>query len=106
MSTFPAVIRFAFLRIKKEHPGWGADVARPRVAERLDLPEEEMPSVSTIGRYWVKFKCKYSWGYTPSCSLTIYPFGQEQRQRKLLWSESCWPGFQTCQVAGIQTLGR
>ena len=56
MSTFPAVIRFAFLRIKKEHPGWGADVARPRVAKRLELPEEEMPSVSTIERYWAKFE--------------------------------------------------
>jgi len=56
MSTFPGVIRFAVLRIKKEHPGWGADVARPRVAERLDLPEEEMPSVSTIERYWAQFK--------------------------------------------------
>jgi transposase-like protein len=56
MSTFPKVIRFAFLRIKKEHPGWGADVARPRVAKRLDRPEEEMPSVSTIERHWAKFK--------------------------------------------------
>ena len=28
MSTFPGVMRFAFLRIKKEHPGWGADVDR------------------------------------------------------------------------------
>jgi len=56
MSTFPGVMRFAFLRIKKEHPGWGADVARPRVAKRLNLPEEEMPSVSTIERNWAKFK--------------------------------------------------
>jgi len=56
MSTFPGVARFTFLRIKKEHPGWGAAVARPRVAERLVLPEEEMPSVSTIERYWAKFE--------------------------------------------------
>jgi hypothetical protein len=56
MSTFPGVIRFALLRIKKEHPGWGAAVARPRVAERLHLPEEEMPSVSTIEKYWAQYK--------------------------------------------------
>lgn len=56
MSTFPSVVRFAFLRIKKEHPGWGAEVARPRVAERLGLPEEALPSVSTIERYWAQFK--------------------------------------------------
>ena len=56
MNTFPGVIRFAFLRIKKEHPGWGADVARPRVAKRLNLPEEEMPSVSTTEKYWAQYK--------------------------------------------------
>jgi hypothetical protein len=56
MSTFPGVVRFAFLRVKKEHPGWGAAVARPRVAERLDLLEEEAPSVSTIEKYWTQFK--------------------------------------------------
>jgi hypothetical protein len=56
MSTFPGVMRFAFLRIKKEHPGWGADVARPRVAERLNMSEEEMPSVSTIEKYWAQYK--------------------------------------------------
>jgi len=55
MSTFPGVIRFAFLRVKKEHPGWGADVARPRVASRLGLSEEEMPCVSTIEKYWAQF---------------------------------------------------
>lgn len=56
MGTFPGIIRFAFLHIKKERPGWGAEVARPRVAERLDLPEEEMPSVSTIEKYWAQYK--------------------------------------------------
>ena len=56
MSTFPGIIRFAFLRNKKEHPGWGAEVSRPRVAERLTLPEEEMPSVSTIEKYWAQYK--------------------------------------------------
>jgi hypothetical protein len=56
MSTFPGTIRFAFLRIKKEHPGWGAAVARPRVAERLHRPEKEMPSVSTIEKYWAQYK--------------------------------------------------
>lgn len=56
LSTFSEVVRFSFLRIKKEHPGWGAAVARPRVAERLGLPEDELPSISTIERYWTQFK--------------------------------------------------
>jgi len=56
MNAFPGVVRFAFLRIKKEHPGWGANVARPRAAKRLNIPEEELPSVSTIEKYWAQFK--------------------------------------------------
>lgn len=56
MSTFPNVVRFAFLRIKKEHPKWGAKVARPRVAERLGLPEPELPCVSTIEKYWAQYR--------------------------------------------------
>ena len=55
MSTFPGLIRYAFLRIKKKHPGWGAAVARPRVAERLGLAKTEMPCISTIEKYWAKY---------------------------------------------------
>ena len=56
MSTFPGVVRFALLRVKKEHPKWGAAVARPRVAQRLGRPEEEMPCVSTIEKYWAQYR--------------------------------------------------
>lgn len=55
MSTFPDVVRFAFLRVKKEHPKWGAAVARPRVAERLSVTEEQLPCVSTIEKYWAQY---------------------------------------------------
>lgn len=55
MSTFPDGVRFAFLRIKKEHPGWGAAVARPRVARRLQVAEADLPCVSTIEKYWASF---------------------------------------------------
>lgn len=55
MSTFSAVIRFACLRMKKTHPGWGAEVVRPRLARHLGISETEMPSVSTIEKYWAQF---------------------------------------------------
>ena len=48
MSTFPGVVRFAFMRVKKEHPKWGAAVAGPRVAKRLGIPEEDLPCLSTF----------------------------------------------------------
>jgi hypothetical protein len=53
---FLGVVRFAFLRIKKEHPKWGAAVARPRIAQRLNIPEEELPCVSTIEKYWAQYR--------------------------------------------------
>jgi hypothetical protein len=31
------------------------------VAKRLDRPEEEMPSASTIERYWAKFEGRLYW---------------------------------------------
>ena len=55
MSSFPPLVRLSCLRVKKRHLGWGADVARPRVAKRLNLPEDELPSVSTIEKYWAQF---------------------------------------------------
>jgi len=55
MSTFPGVVRFAFLRIKKMHPGWGADVARLRVAQRLGVAEASLPCISTIEKYWAQY---------------------------------------------------
>ena len=60
MSTFPGVVRFAFLRVKKEHPQWDAAVARPRVAKRLSIPEEELPCLSTIEKYRAQYRGTYS----------------------------------------------
>lgn len=56
MSTFPGVVRFACLRLKKMYPGWGAPVVRLRAAQRLGMAEAYMPCVSTIEKYWAQFK--------------------------------------------------
>lgn len=52
MSTFPEAIRAAFSEVKANHPGWGAPVAQARLAERMDVAEDELPSVSTIEKFW------------------------------------------------------
>jgi hypothetical protein len=56
MSKFPGVVRFAMLRIKKEHPGWGAPVARLQATKDLNMSMEELPSVSTIEKDWAQYK--------------------------------------------------
>jgi hypothetical protein len=64
MSSFPGEVRFAFLRIKKMHPGWGAAVARLRVAEGLGVAETSLPCISTIEKYWAQFKKRLYRHYT------------------------------------------
>ena len=56
MSSFPCSVRFVCLRLKKQHPGWGADVVRLRLAQRLDLAEADLPCSSTIEKYWMQFR--------------------------------------------------
>lgn len=56
MSTFPGEVRCACLRLKKQHPGWGAPVVRLRAAQRLGWTESELPCVSTIEKYWARFE--------------------------------------------------
>lgn len=56
MSSFPCRVRFACLRLKKQHPGWGADVVRLRMAERLDIEESHLPCTSTVEKYWMQYK--------------------------------------------------
>jgi len=56
MSSFPCQVRFACLRLKKQHPGWGAAVVRLRLAERLALEEAHLPCTSTIEKYWMQYK--------------------------------------------------
>lgn len=54
MSSFSDEIPAAFADIKQEHPGWGAPVARPRVALKLEIAEEALPSISTIEKFWAE----------------------------------------------------
>jgi hypothetical protein len=56
MSNFPCRVRFGCLRLKKRHPGWGADVVRLRLADRLQLAEADLPCTSTIEKYWMQYR--------------------------------------------------
>ncbi len=52
MSQFGAQVRQAFQVVKEAHPGWGAALARLHVALQLDVSEPDLPSLSTIEKYW------------------------------------------------------
>jgi hypothetical protein len=57
MSSYPGIVRYCFLRMKKKHPGWGAAVARARAREEHPvLADYALPSVSTIESLWAQYQ--------------------------------------------------
>jgi transposase-like protein len=52
MSQFGKEVRRAFLAVKEAHPGWGASLARLHVAVQRGVSEPDLPSLSTIEKYW------------------------------------------------------
>jgi transposase InsO family protein len=59
LSTFAPEVRYAILRLRLEHPGWGPGYLRCHVQERASLCGMVIPSVASIGRYlhqWERFR--------------------------------------------------
>jgi len=54
MSGFSAEMRAAFSEMKENHPRWGAPVARARIGQQMAVDEAQLPSVSTIEKYWAE----------------------------------------------------
>jgi hypothetical protein len=55
LSTFDPKVRFACLRIKRQHPRWGPDVVLAELATRSWAIRKELPSASRIGAYYSQF---------------------------------------------------
>jgi hypothetical protein len=55
LSTFDPLVRWASLRIKCHHPGWGPEVVRAELATRSWSQGVRLPSVSQIGVYFSQF---------------------------------------------------
>jgi transposase len=52
MSLFDVEVPQAFHAVKMAHPGWGAPLARLHVALQMGVSQSELPSLSTIEKYW------------------------------------------------------
>jgi len=55
LSTFDPLVRWASLRIKCQHPGWGPDVVVAEMANRLWARRVKLPSATQIGAYFSQF---------------------------------------------------
>jgi len=55
LSTFDPLVRWASLRLKCQHPGWGPDVVLAEMATRPWAKRVKLPSASQIGFYFSQF---------------------------------------------------
>jgi hypothetical protein len=56
LSSFDPRVRFACLKIKLRHRGWGAEVVRAELEKRDWAKEVKLPCASQIGAYFSQFK--------------------------------------------------
>lgn len=54
LSTYASVVRYVVLRLKVQHPTWGAEYVRQRLQEHPAI-RGPVPNAVTIWRYWWQF---------------------------------------------------
>ena len=55
LAGFDPLIRYAALRLKRQHPKWGAEYVVKKLGEKRSLQGKQLPSATTIWRYWRNF---------------------------------------------------
>jgi len=55
LHGFDPMIRYIVLRLKRQHPKWGAEYVLKKLNEKHSLMKQELPSTTTIWRYWRSF---------------------------------------------------
>ena len=66
LGGFDPLVRYIVLRLKKEHPKWGAEYVVKKLKEKPSLKGKEIPGGTTIWRYWRSFgdrlmmKCQFA----------------------------------------------
>ena len=55
LSTFDPLVRYAALRLKKEHPAWGPAVILDELRQRRNTRHKRLPGVSQLAAYFQQF---------------------------------------------------
>jgi len=55
MAGYDELIKYMVLRLKRKHPGWGAEYVLKKLVENDLLKGKKLPSAMTIWRYWRSF---------------------------------------------------
>ena len=55
LAGFDPLVRYVALRLKRQHPKWGAEYVVKKLGERTSLQAKKLPSSTTIWRFWRSF---------------------------------------------------
>lgn len=55
LSEFDPLVRYVVLRLKRQHPTWGAAYIVKKMSERPSLKDKTLPEATTVWRYWRSF---------------------------------------------------
>jgi hypothetical protein len=55
MAGYDEMIKYKVLRMKRKHPGWGAEYVLKKLRETPALEGQKLPGETTIWRYWRSF---------------------------------------------------
>ena len=55
LSTFDPIVRWAALRVKRQHPAWGPAVVIDELRQRASTCEHRLPGVSQLAAYYQQF---------------------------------------------------
>lgn len=55
LSRFDPIVRFAVLRVKRQHPGWGAVVVLDELAQRSSTCKRVLPKPAQVAAYFQQF---------------------------------------------------
>ena len=55
MAGSDPLIKYIVLKLKKKHPGWGAEYVLKKLMEHQVLKATKLPSSMTLWRYWRSF---------------------------------------------------
>jgi hypothetical protein len=55
MADFDPLVRYVALRLKRQHPTWGAAYVLKKMSEHPSLHDKRLPDATTLWRYWRSF---------------------------------------------------
>lgn len=84
LSSYDSLIKYAVLRLKREHPGWGLDVLLLQMSRRPSIKGKKLPKRSALNNYLKPYYHRFG-------SMPRYPTGRpEQPKQTSKAVHECW----------------